>query len=672
VLYGYNILMLETSASKLFNKLVSTTPTTSKKIKLNVALVVIYIAAGKFGLMFASVNPSASAIWLGTGIAISAVVLFGYEMWPAILIGAFITNATTAGTFGTSFAIAAGNTLEGLLGGYFINNFANGKMVFEKSIDTVAFFVLAGMLSPMVSATIGTSSLLFAGLAQADKFKQIWITWWFGDMAGAFLLVPFIVLWVTSPKIQLSIKKTFELICLIGLIGLTSKIAFGSLISLFPVSYPINFIIIPPLLWGAVRFKRKESAALMLLTAILATIGVLRGFSNFAISSVNESLVLLQSWLVVTSASILLLSVTLSEKKRTESALASREKYFRSLIEKNYDAITTVDRNGKILYTSPSSSELFGYEMHEVVGLNGFDFLYPGEQDKAKEAINELIKKPNGVMRAETKILHKKGIWLFVESIVTNLLEDPDINALVVNYRDITERKTVEEKKNEFIAMISQQLRIPMGNVEKYTTSLINHKGGMTGLQEKYLKEIETENKNMVRLVDNLIKMSRIGLQTLELQIQNVSLTGAVDAVVKAIRPRINGKEIILKIKTDSKGRHPEILTDYLLFSSLLTTIFIQAIGRTEKKGVLSVEFNNRKDKVSIKFSPNADLVKNKKTLLKHTNGKSNIRSIERYREEAEFFVAKALAAYMNMEILDDNKKPGRSITLVMQNSPQG
>jgi integral membrane sensor domain MASE1 len=83
-----------------------------------ISLAAVYVAAGTIGLRFAMVHPSATAIWAPTGIALSACLLFGRWVWPAILAGAFLVNVTTAGSISSSIGIATGNTLEALLGCY--------------------------------------------------------------------------------------------------------------------------------------------------------------------------------------------------------------------------------------------------------------------------------------------------------------------------------------------------------------------------------------------------------------------------------------------------------------------------------------------------------------------------------------------------------------------------
>src|SRR6266581_166363 len=95
-------------------------------------LAIAYIIAGKLGLMLASLHASASPVWPPAGIALAAMLLFGYRVWPAIFIGAFLVNVTTAGNVATSFAIAIGNTLEALAGAWLVNRFAGGKNVFDR------------------------------------------------------------------------------------------------------------------------------------------------------------------------------------------------------------------------------------------------------------------------------------------------------------------------------------------------------------------------------------------------------------------------------------------------------------------------------------------------------------------------------------------------------------
>jgi integral membrane sensor domain MASE1 len=100
------------------------------------------LVAGKLALQLAFLNASASAVWPCTGIALAALLIFGYRTWPAILAGAFFVNFTTAGTALTSLGIASGNTLEALAGCYLVTRFADGRNAFERSQNIFKFVLL--------------------------------------------------------------------------------------------------------------------------------------------------------------------------------------------------------------------------------------------------------------------------------------------------------------------------------------------------------------------------------------------------------------------------------------------------------------------------------------------------------------------------------------------------
>lgn len=175
-----------------------TKPLNATRLLAILVLALCYFVAGKAGLHFASVNPSATAIWAPTGIALAGLLLLGYRIWPAIAATAFLVNLTTAGSVATSLAIAAGNTSEALLGAYLVNRFANGRHAFERTKDALRFLLLAAMISTTVSAVVGVTSLCLAGYAKWPQFMWVWLTWWLGDAAGDLIVAPVILLWAAN------------------------------------------------------------------------------------------------------------------------------------------------------------------------------------------------------------------------------------------------------------------------------------------------------------------------------------------------------------------------------------------------------------------------------------------------------------------------------------------
>src|SRR5882724_1974661 len=117
-------------------------------------LTVVYVVAGKLGLKLAFLHVSASPVWPPAGIALAAMLVLGYRTWPAIFIGAFLVNATTAGDIATSLCIATGNTLEAICGVWLITRFAGGIRAFDRP-EGVFMFALAAMASAAISPAFG-------------------------------------------------------------------------------------------------------------------------------------------------------------------------------------------------------------------------------------------------------------------------------------------------------------------------------------------------------------------------------------------------------------------------------------------------------------------------------------------------------------------------------------
>src|SRR5438874_9076073 len=140
---------------------------------------ILYFIAGKLSLKLAFLNASASPVWPPAGLALGALIVFGYRLWPAVFFGALLVNVTTAGTIITSLCIAAGNTLEAVCGAWLINRFANGKCAFDRAQD-VFRFALAALVGTLISPTFGVTTLALGGFADVANYPAIWLTWLLG------------------------------------------------------------------------------------------------------------------------------------------------------------------------------------------------------------------------------------------------------------------------------------------------------------------------------------------------------------------------------------------------------------------------------------------------------------------------------------------------------------
>ncbi len=285
-------------------------------------LAAVYLAAAKFSLLAAFVQANATAIWPPTGIALAACLAAGYAVWPGIFLGAFLANLTTEGTVATSLGIALGNTLEGVLGAYLVNRYANGCRAFDRTKDALKFAVLAGLGCTMVSPLIGVLSLALGGYVDWGNVLPIWMTWWLGDAGGALVVAPPLILWWMYPHIRWTWQQWLEAGVLLLLVLFAALAVFGGLLPHpFDKDYPISTLVIPILIVVAFRFGQRETATASLLLAAIATWGTLRGFGPFSGVPQNEALLLLQAFLGVAAVTAMALAADIAERKRVEAAL---------------------------------------------------------------------------------------------------------------------------------------------------------------------------------------------------------------------------------------------------------------------------------------------------------------------------------------------------------------
>lgn len=131
-----------------------------------------------------------------------------------------------------------------------------------------------------------------------------------------------------------------------------------------------------------------------------------------------------------------------SERGRAVEALERREAHYRSLIENSLDLISILNGDGTIRYASPSHERILGYPLDELVGQNALSFVHPDDLDGVKAAMQQR----EGDGNAQFRFQHKDGTWRVLESFGRNLSELPGVHGLVVNSRDITERKRLEDQ----------------------------------------------------------------------------------------------------------------------------------------------------------------------------------------------------------------------------------
>ena len=162
------------------------------------------------------------------GIALAALLLWGRRLWPAVWVGAWLANAQTGAPLWTAVLIATGNTLEAVAGAWILQRIAAFDSAFRRVRDAASFIVLAAVLAPTISATIGVATLCAAAVQPWSQFSGLWLAWWLGDALGALVVAPLLLTTLrrTTPKPR---RQWVETGLLLTAATVVTEIVFGQL-----------------------------------------------------------------------------------------------------------------------------------------------------------------------------------------------------------------------------------------------------------------------------------------------------------------------------------------------------------------------------------------------------------------------------------------------------------
>ncbi|MDT4926593.1 MAG: hypothetical protein QOG01_4306 [Pseudonocardiales bacterium] len=243
--------------------------------------------------------------------------------------------------------------------------------------------------------------------------------------------------------------------------------------------------------------------------------------------------------------------------------LAGSETRFRSLAQSSSDVITLVDGAGIISYQSAAVSRVFGFSATTLVGQPVTNWVHPEDVDWFRATLTSAAIEAD--TRIEYRFLHADGSYRFVESAVTNLLDEPTVSALVLNTRDVTDRKRAEQQlveknlelekvgraKDTFLASMSHELRTPLNAIIGFTgTLLMELPGPLNTDQQRQLRTVERSGKHLLSIINDLLDMAKIESGEVRLTLEDVDCTEVVQTVTAALQPLADEKGLTLTLRT--------------------------------------------------------------------------------------------------------------------------
>jgi PAS domain S-box-containing protein len=397
-----------------------------------------YVSAAKLGLSLDAVSGFAAAVWPPTGIALAALVLFGYRLWPGIAVGAFLVNASAGAPVPVASGMAVGNTLEAVVGAYLLQHVLGFRPALARLQDVFGLVVLAAGLSTLVSATLGVTSGWLGGVIPSASYGQAWWTWWLGDLMGDLVVAPLLWVWRVPPRLHRARRQLAEALALLLALVAVSLLVFGGPWATRTMSY--LYLLFPFLIWAAFRFGPHGAVTAISLVSAIAIWGTARGFGLFASQTLHAGLFDLQAFMSSAAVTSLALAAAVAERQHLEEARAQ----LAAIVESSDDAVIGVTLAGIIRSWNRGAERLYGYAAAEVLGRPLAILLPPDRPDDLPALLGRLIRCER-LEPYETAGSRKDGREIHVSLTLSPVRDAMSriVGASAVA-RDLTARKRVE------------------------------------------------------------------------------------------------------------------------------------------------------------------------------------------------------------------------------------
>ena len=427
-----------------------------------VGVTALYFFGGILGKESSFMHGNVALVWPPAGIALAAILLFGYQFWPWVAVGAVLFSVMDGRPFGFfTLGTAIGNPVGAIICAFLLERIIKFHRRMDRVKDVTGFVCLACLLGTTVNATFNVVGLIYAGAVNWEQLFPKILEWWVPNAMAGLVVAPVILAWCSPSNIRWSASRILEaMFCSVGLAAGT-WISFNSWYVQGIQNYPLAYLPYPFMVWGALRFGQRGATTGTLVVSCFAIYQLLHGRGPFLAPTEKESLMLIGSYIGILAITNMLLAGAAEERRQVEGAMRVSEERYRGVVENQTQMICRFNQAGRLTFVNDAYCRFYGKSRDELAGTSFLPGL-PEEDLNVPMTYFANLPAEEPVVAYDTKLVTPTGETIWQQCTIQRLF---DHSGRTTEYQavlqDITSRKQAEErlrKSEEMFRLITENV----------------------------------------------------------------------------------------------------------------------------------------------------------------------------------------------------------------------